>query len=77
MPNGHVTRRGASGPLTALASHGRGESVLKVLERFGSLGGTGTTGAVRRHTFGGLTDAAFSVVPLLERGRDARWPWEG
>ncbi|WP_194962705.1 hypothetical protein [Streptomyces sp. NRRL B-1677] len=48
-----------------------------MLERFGSLGGTGTTGAVRRHTFGGLTDAAFSVVPLLERGRDARWPWEG
>ncbi|MBH1938868.1 TROVE domain-containing protein [Streptomyces sp. AV19] len=108
----------------------RGESVLKVLERFGSLGGTDTTEAVRRHyrghdrvlivtdeqavhhyagdpteqvpahvpvytwnlagyrpghgpsgsaerhTFGGLTDAAFRMVPLLESGRDARWPWE-
>ncbi|MFC5722864.1 TROVE domain-containing protein [Streptomyces gamaensis] len=107
-----------------------GESVLKVLERFGDLGGTDTTEAVRRHyrghdrvlivtdeqasphcaggpteqvparvpvytwnlvghgpghgpsgsagrhTFGGLTDAAFRMVPLLERGQDARWPWE-
>lgn len=107
-----------------------GESVLKVLERFGHLGGTETTEAVRRHyrghdrvlivtdeqasfhcaggpteqvpaevpvytwnlagyrpghgpsgsanrhTFGGLTDVAFRMVPLLENGRDARWPWE-
>ncbi|MFE0041449.1 TROVE domain-containing protein [Streptomyces sp. NPDC059015] len=106
-----------------------GESVLKVLGRFGDLGGTDTTGAVRRHyrshdrvlivtdeqasysrhgdpaaqvpdrvpvhtwnlagyraghgpsgtgnrhTFGGLTDAAFRMVPLLEAGRDANWPW--
>lgn len=27
------------------------------------------------HTFGGLTDAAFRMVPLLEAGRDAAWPW--
>ncbi|MDI9885371.1 TROVE domain-containing protein [Streptomyces sp. HNM0645] len=107
----------------------RGESVLKVLGRFGDLGGTDTTEAVRRHyrkhdrvlivtdeqaaysrhgdptaqvpdrvpvytwnlagyraghgpsgtgnrhTFGGLTDAAFRMVPLLEAGRDAAWPW--
>lgn len=33
---------------------------------------SGTTG---RHTFGGLTDAAFRMVPLLEAGRDADWPW--
>ncbi|MFI6337679.1 TROVE domain-containing protein [Streptomyces sp. NPDC050535] len=106
-----------------------GESVLKVLERFGDLGGTNTTEAVRqhykkhdrvlivtdeqaaqsyhgdpteqvpagvpvytwnlagyraghgpsgqgnRHTFGGLSDAAFRMVPLLERARDADWPW--
>ncbi|MDX3572108.1 TROVE domain-containing protein [Streptomyces sp. ID05-47C] len=106
-----------------------GESVLKVLERFGDLGGTDTTGAVRehykehdrvlivtdeqygvsrhgspteqvpahvpvytwnlagyraghgpsgegnRHTFGGLSDAAFRMVPLLEAARDADWPW--
>ncbi|MBB5120933.1 hypothetical protein AF335_19700 [Streptomyces eurocidicus] len=33
-------------------------------------------GAADRHTFGGLTDAAFRMVPLLESGRDAHWPWE-
>ncbi|MFD9301128.1 TROVE domain-containing protein [Streptomyces sp. NPDC060048] len=108
----------------------RGESVLKVLERFEDLGGTYTAEAVRkhyaghdrvlivtdeqatyahggdptalvadtvpvytwnlagyrvghapsgsanRHTFGGLTDAAFRMVSLIEDGRDASWPWE-
>ncbi|MEV6958392.1 TROVE domain-containing protein [Streptomyces sp. NPDC051207] len=107
----------------------RGESVLKILGRFGDLGGTNTTEAVRkhyrrhhrvlivtdeqythhrlgdpteqvpadvpvytwnlaghraghgpsgtgnRHTFGGLSDAAFRMVPLLEAARDADWPW--
>lgn len=108
-----------------------GESVLKVLGRFSSLGGTDTTSAIRahyrgqdrvlivtdeqyayhhkgeptaqipadvpvytwnlagyraahgpsgianRHTFGGLSDAAFRMVPLLEAARDADWPWAG
>ncbi|MFD6909085.1 TROVE domain-containing protein [Streptomyces sp. NPDC060077] len=107
----------------------RGQSVLKILDRFGDLGGTDTTEAVRRHykgqdrvlivtdeqyayshhgdpteqvpadvpvytwnlaghraghgpsgtanrhTFGGLSDAAFRMIPLLEAGRDADWPW--
>ncbi|MFF0065117.1 TROVE domain-containing protein [Streptomyces sp. NPDC005279] len=115
---------------SAPVKYREGESVLKVLERFGDLGGTNTTEAVRkhykkhdrvlivtdeqaadsywgdpteqipadipvytwnlagyraghapsgkpnRHTFGGLTDAAFRMVPLLERGRDADWPWK-
>ncbi|MFJ3668637.1 TROVE domain-containing protein [Streptomyces sp. NPDC090106] len=115
----------SSSPVT----HGRGESVLKILDRFGDLGGTDTTEAVRRHyrghdrvlivtdeqythsrhggpteqvpaevpvytwnlagyraghgpsgtanrhTFGGLSDAAFRMVPLLENARDADWPW--
>ncbi|KMS69936.1 RNA-binding protein [Streptomyces viridochromogenes] len=106
-----------------------GESVLKILSRFGGLGGTDTTEAVRRHyrkhdrvlivtdeqyayshhgdpteqvpadvpvytwnlagyraghgpsgkanrhTFGGLSDAAFRMVPLLESARAADWPW--
>lgn len=106
-----------------------GESVLKILERFGDLGGTDTTEAVRRHyrghdrvlivtdeqfapsrhggpteqvpadvpvytwnlaghraahgpsgtanrhTFGGLSDAAFRMVPLLEAADDTKWPW--
>ncbi|MFF7677438.1 TROVE domain-containing protein [Actinacidiphila glaucinigra] len=29
-----------------------------------------------RHTFGGLADAAFRLIPLLEAGRDASWPWD-
>jgi hypothetical protein len=32
-------------------------------------------GGPNRHTFGGLTDAAFRMVPLIEAGRDAAWPW--
>lgn len=109
----------------------RGESVLRILDRFGDLGGTDTTEAVRRHyrghdrvlivtdeqythsvhgdpteqvpadvpvytwnlagyraghgpsgtghrhTFGGLSDAAFRMIPLLEGARDADWPWAG
>ncbi len=108
----------------------RGESVLRVIERFGHLGGTRTAEAVRRHyrghdrvvivtdeqawfdargsdptrevpptvpvytwnlagyryghgpsgsglrhTFGGLTDGGFAMIPLLEAGRDGRWPF--
>lgn len=118
------------GTSSAPVKYREGESVLKVLGRFGDLGGTNTTEAVRkhykkhdrvlivtdeqaadsywgdpteqipadipvytwnlagyraghassgkanRHTFGGLTDAAFRMVPLLERGRDADWPWK-
>jgi hypothetical protein len=33
------------------------------------------TGTPNRHEFGGLTDATFRMVPLLERGHDAPWPW--
>ena len=108
----------------------RGESLLKALQRFTSMGGTNTAEAVRahyrghdrvvivtdeqawnghrgadptgqvpagvpvytwnlagyryghgpsgehnRHTFGGLSDAAFRQIPLLEAGRNASWPW--
>ncbi|MFE9406192.1 TROVE domain-containing protein [Streptomyces sp. NPDC006530] len=117
------------GSTSAPVAYRAGESVLKVLGRFGDLGGTRTTEAVRRHyrghdrvlivtdeqsahhrdggpteqipaevpvytwnlagyrsghgpsgtagrhVFGGLTDAAFRMVPLLEAGRSADWPW--
>ena len=107
-----------------------GESVLRVLDRFGNLGGTNTAHAVRRHyrghdrvvlvtdeqawsgwqgedptravpatvpvytwnlagyrfghgpsggalrhTFGGLTDAGFAMIPLLESGQSGSWPF--
>lgn len=35
----------------------------------------GPSGRDGRHTFGGLTDAAFRMLPLLEAGKSARWPW--
>lgn len=33
------------------------------------------TGKAHRHEFGGLTDATFRMVPLLEAGRNATWPF--
>jgi hypothetical protein len=41
----------------------------------GHRAGHGPSGTANRHTFGGLSDAAFRMVPLLEAGRDADWPW--
>lgn len=38
--------------------------------------GAAPSGGHNRHTFGGLTDAAFRMIPMLESGRDAHWPWE-
>ncbi|MFI0369680.1 TROVE domain-containing protein [Actinomadura sp. 1N219] len=37
--------------------------------------GHGPSGGGNRHVFGGLSDAAFRLIPLLEGGRDAAWPW--
>ena len=37
--------------------------------------GHGPSGAGNRHTFGGLTDQGFAAIPLLEAGRDQRWPF--
>jgi hypothetical protein len=33
------------------------------------------SGSGQRHTFGGLTDQAFRMIPLLEASRNATWPW--
>lgn len=117
------------GSTSARVRYRAGESVLKILDRFGNLGGTDTAGAVRRfykkhdrvlivtdeqaaynyhgdpteqvpkdvpvytwnlaghraghgasgtgnrHVFGGLSDAAFRMVQLLEAGHSADWPW--
>jgi TROVE domain len=38
--------------------------------------GHAPSGTGNRHTFGGLSDTAFRLIPLLERGVDAGWPWE-
>ncbi|MFE4658152.1 TROVE domain-containing protein [Streptomyces hydrogenans] len=38
--------------------------------------GATPAGSRNRHTLGGLSDSAFRLIPLLEAGRDASWPWE-
>lgn len=38
--------------------------------------GHGPSGERNRHAFGGLTDQAFRMIPLIESGRDGVWPWE-
>ncbi|MGH3739428.1 MAG: TROVE domain-containing protein [Micromonosporaceae bacterium] len=44
-----------------------------------NLGGYATTvvdaGGANRHEFGGLTDATFRMLSLIERGTDAAWPF--
>lgn len=37
--------------------------------------GHAPSGGAHRHTFGGLTDQAFRMIPLIERGRNADWPF--
>lgn len=37
--------------------------------------GHAPSGSANRHVFGGLTDQAFKMVPLLEAGRDGTWPF--
>lgn len=37
--------------------------------------GHAPSGAGNRHTFAGLTDAAFRMIPLIEAGRAANWPF--
>jgi hypothetical protein len=37
--------------------------------------GHGLSGTANRHTFGGLSDVSFRLVPLLEAGHDTGWPW--
>jgi hypothetical protein len=37
--------------------------------------GHAPSGSSNRHTFGGLSDQAFGVIPLLEAGNNANWPF--
>lgn len=37
--------------------------------------GHAPSGMGTRHAFGGLTDAGFQMIPLLERSRNAEWPF--
>jgi len=48
------------------------------MRKFGGYSrGAAPSGRRGRHTFGGLTDAAFCMIAILEQtGGDARWPQE-
>jgi hypothetical protein len=35
-----------------------------------------TAAGANRHSFGGLTDAGFRMIPLLESGAQGTWPWQ-
>jgi hypothetical protein len=37
--------------------------------------GHAPSGSRNRHAFGGLTDQAFRMIPLLEAGKNANWPF--
>ena len=37
--------------------------------------GAAPSGSGNRHTFGGLTDQAFRMIPLLEAGKSQTWPF--
>lgn len=37
---------------------------------------SGMSGDGARYEIGGLNDATFRLIPLIEAGRDAKWPWE-
>lgn len=34
------------------------------------------SGNAKRHTWGGLTDKGFQMIPLIEAGQSQNWPWE-
>lgn len=38
--------------------------------------GQSQSGSKKRHTWGGLTDAAFKMIPLIEAGEAQVWPWQ-
>jgi hypothetical protein len=42
----------------------------------GYTAGHGPTGNNARFTLGGLTDKAFTLIPLLEAGVEGAWPWQ-
>ncbi len=59
---------------------GVGEAVAADVPIYGfNLGGYLHTayaaGKPNRHEFGGLTDATFRMIPLLESGSHGNWPW--
>ena len=38
--------------------------------------GQSQSGSKKHHTFGGLTDKGFQMIPLIKMGQSQKWPWE-
>jgi hypothetical protein len=65
---------------TMSGPYGVGDAIPTNVPMYGfNLGGyqhgAFAVGTGNRHEFGGLTDATFRAIPLLEAGRNAAWPW--
>lgn len=69
--------------LTDEQAHDAGTGVPSGLDRLytfnlaGYRPAHGPSGRDGWYTFGGLTDAAFRMLALLDAGRSAQWPWDG
>ena len=61
--------RGGADPLAAVPEHVPAYTWNLAGEKFGH----GPSGTGFRHTFGGLTDHSFTMISLLEAGRDTNW----
>jgi hypothetical protein len=61
---------------SALAMAGAGPKNVSVyLWNIGGYGTSSIGSGPNRNSFAGMTDAAFGMIPLIESGRDAAWPW--
>ncbi|MFE0642516.1 TROVE domain-containing protein [Streptomyces sp. NPDC058877] len=69
-PRGPRARRGSSGPAEPVPAE-----VPVYTWNLAGYRPAHTPVGPHRHTFGGLTDAAFRMVGLIEAGRKAAWPW--
>jgi hypothetical protein len=67
-----VTDEQAMGPVSP-ASVVPDEVPLYTWNLAGYRYGHGPSGGWNRHLLGGLTDRAFSLIPMIEAGQDARW----
>lgn len=63
-----------SDPVEVSASMPR-DRMLVTFNLAGYQHGHAPSGGPNRVTIGGLTDQAFRMLPLLEAGRNATWPW--
>ncbi|MFD3607293.1 hypothetical protein ACFWXA_04370 [Streptomyces atroolivaceus] len=72
---GRAAVPGGAGHLASVYEHRAPVRVLIVTGGRPNRAGRGPSGSENRHTFGGLSGAAFRSEPLPEAGRSAGRPW--